>query len=254
MASLYSEGWRQGTIFTAELFASRLVLSDDGAPESRTETYDRWVVCSQNCDLAAAQLDDSGESAIEVRRVTSTEEGSGDWGVRSAVFLLSGSEMTEADASRIQVSPQLLQSLIGTAEPPLPDGRAKAFKTWLGLRYDRPAVPDHLVEPAREVAKRCGRRSGRQVAQGIHDVLMQFDDSCTPPKVILFAIRADDADHEEVRLWVAEAAQRIRTEVCVVAGIYVGTRAETSLELIESSYAADLSQLTWGNEDPSGAE
>jgi len=135
----------------------------------------------------------------------------------------------------------------------LSDARAKAFKTWLGLRYDRAAVPEHLVPLAREVATRCGTRGGRAAAEEVHEVLMQFDDSATPPKVALFAVVADSADKHVIKTWLSEASLRINQELGVVAHIDVATKAETSLVLIENSYAADLSQLTWRGEQPTGA-
>ena len=82
---------------------------------------------------------------------------------------------------------------------------------------------------------------------------MQFDDSKTPPHVALFAVVTDDADESAIRKWLAETATRVRTEVAVVAHIAVGTKEQTSLALIESSYAANLSQVTWGGSEPSGA-
>ena len=135
----------------------------------------------------------------------------------------------------------------------LSDARAKTFKTWLGLRYDRAAIPEHLVALAKEVATRCGSRSGRAAAEEVHEVLMQFDDSASPPRVALFAVVADSADKQIVRTWLSDASLRIDTKLGVVAHVDVATKAETSLVLIENSYAADLSQLTWRGEEPTGA-
>ena len=73
---------------------------------------------------------------------------------------------------------------------------------------------------------------------------MQFDERDDPPKVALFAIVADDADRDVIRRWLAEAATRIHTVLGVVAHIDVAMKDETSITLIENSYAADLSQLT----------
>ncbi|MHB8618236.1 MAG: hypothetical protein ACYDAG_01485 [Chloroflexota bacterium] len=77
------------------------------------------------------------------------------------------------------------------------DGRTAAFKRWLGYRYDRPAVPDHLVALAQQIASRAQRRAGRPFARNLHDVLIQFDDSTNPPRFYLFAVVADGADRDE---------------------------------------------------------
>jgi hypothetical protein len=57
-----------------------------------------------------------------------------------------------------------------------------ALKTWLGLRYDRPAVPDGgLVPLARRIAKEIRDARPREMQDKIHDVLIEFDDSVAPP-------------------------------------------------------------------------
>ncbi|MCY4369374.1 MAG: hypothetical protein OXF41_08115, partial [bacterium] len=71
-----------------------------------------------------------------------------------------------------------------------------------------------------------------------------------PVRVALFGVVADDAAPEAVRAWLADVATRINLDLGVVAAIEVGTRAQTPLELVETSYAADLSQLTWGRNRP----
>ena len=152
----------------------------------------------------------------------------------------------DADAPRCVVTPPLLSTRRSGREAALNDDtRSSAFKTWLGLRYDRPAVPEHLVDLAREIARRCSGGRGRAIGEQVHDVLMQFDDGAQPVQVALFGVIADDADPQAVRVWLAEVATRINSDLGVVATIEVGTRAQTPLELVETSYAADLSQLTW---------
>ena len=249
--NLHEAGWRQGTIATGTFEATWTDLDENGDPISRSFSFTRGVVCTQDCDLSASKPGDS-EQRIEVRPIRTSETPS-DWGIRSRNLRLTDSDHVNADDPRAFVTPTLLafgcsnESWIG-------DSRATALKTWLGLRFDRPAVPEHLVGIAKEVAKRCGSKSGRSTAAGVHDVLVQFDDSSKPPQVALFAVVTDDADQNEVRTWLADAASRIAPELGVVAHIDVATRKATSLELIETSYAADLSQVTWRGEEPTGAQ
>lgn len=209
------------------------------------------MVASQDCDLASSRSD-SDEALVEIRPVF-VDNPPDDWGIRNRRLRLNEIDYVDASTARLFVTAELLGSVASAREAPLADSRAAAFKSWLGLRYDRPAVPDDLVEAAKEVAKRCGGKGGRTKAGEVHDVLMQFDRNSEPPAVVLRAVVTDDADHERIRLWLADAATRMRSEVVVVAGIDVGTRAEVSLELLEQSYSADLSQLTWSGEDPLGA-
>ncbi len=248
---LHSMGWRQGSILAAELPATYLTVSE-GLVESTTETFERWVVCTQDCDLSASAV--SSQLPIVELRPVLTDDPPGDMGIRSRRFLLLDGHYVDSSAPRCVVSPAVLAKYDLTRESPLAEARARAFKTWLGLRYDRPAVPDHLVDLSREVAKRCGSRGGRATGEQVHDVLMQFDDEGNPPKVALFAVIGDEADRELVRTWLSDSATRVRPELGVVAYIDVGTRAETPLELVETSYGADLSQLTWGGSEPTGVE
>lgn len=212
--------------------------------------FEKWVVCTQDCDLANS-ASNSAENIVELRPVLSDCPPK-DWGIRSRRFLLQPSEFIDANSPRVSITAARLAELAALSENKLPESRVRALKTWLGRRYDRPAVPDHLVALACEVVKRCESKVGRPTAEKVHDVLMQFDDIPDPPQVALFAVIADDADSNAVREWLANAASKIDTKLGVVAHIDVGTRKQTSLFLIETSYSADLSQLTWRGQEPTG--
>lgn len=250
MDDLYERGWRQGSMFDVPLPATWLTHVLAGTPEFVTETFGRWVICTQDCDLRSSPAD-STETQIEIRPVLE-EDNPDDWGIRSRRIRLTADYYVNSVSPRLLITAELLASY-GRPSLLLSDARAKAFKTWLGLRYDRAAIPEHLVALAREVATRCGSRSGRATAEEVHEVLMQFDDSASPPRVALFAVVADTADKQIVRTWLSDASLRIDTKLGVVAHVDVATKAETSLVLIENSYAADLSQLTWRGEEPTGA-
>jgi len=241
---LYAQGWRQGTIF-------RKVITAVVAGRENVE-YDRWIVCSQDCDLSAASTQTDG-TIVEVRPVL-TEDTPSDWGIRSRRLILRDSDYVDAAYPRAQITAAELSNSGAAREEPLPDDRIRAFKTWLGRRYDRPAVPEHLVAFAQEVAKRCGVRSGREVAKSVHDVLMQFNEDAAVRQVALFAVITDDAEPAEVERWLADAASRIDPSLGVVSQIVAITRASTSLQLLETTYSADLSQLTWRGESPEGAD
>ena len=247
MSDLHTEGWRQGSIVSCELTASHLT-SNEGRIQEVSTSYGRWVVCTQDCDLRSSRID-SHQPMVELRPVLD-EDPPSDWGIRSRRFLVGDGAYIDADAPRCVVTPALLSTRRSGREAALDDARATAFKTWLGLRYDRPAVPEHLVDLAREIARRCSGGRGRAISEQVHDVLMQFDDGVQPVRVALFGVIADSADAKNVRVWLADVATRINSDLGVVAAIEVGTRSQTPLELVETSYAADLSQLTWGRDRP----
>jgi hypothetical protein len=252
-ANLYADGWRQGSIFHVELTVHGCVLGSDSTAAVKAVTSSVWVIASQDCDLAAASPSDN-EPIIEVRPVVEGDAETVDWGIRSHALRLDEERSVVSDRLPGRVSPALLHRLAREArEPALADGRVVAFKTWLGLRFDRPAVPDHLVPLARDIAKRLRRPGGREVAAGVHDVLMQFDESGASARAVLFAVMTDDADRETVLRWLADVAKAVPAVLGVVVEVDAGTKAETSLELIETSYTADASQITWRGADPDGA-
>lgn len=251
ISDLYEDGWRQGSVFHLDLTVGGHILGPRNDVITHDVTSGVWVVASQDCDLAGASLDDNAAS-IDVRPVV--EDDSGDWGIRARKLRLDESRCVFADGIAARVSPALLDRVArATREPALDDDRASALKTWLGLRFDRPAVPDHLVPLAKDISKRVRRPGGHAIAAGVHDVLMQFDDSTSPPRAALFAVVQATADRDEVRRWLADAASAVPTSLGVVVAIDVGTKQETSLELIETSYAADASQITWRGPHPQGA-
>ena len=87
-------------------------------------------------------------------------------------------------------------------------------------------------------------------------MLVQVDaDHFTPPRYSLYGIVLNEADSADVRRWLADVATRVRIELGVSDEIEAATTAGVSLELIETSYAADVTQITWrrSRPEPEGA-
>lgn len=231
------------------------VVVQDGSIARQTATHVEWIVAEQDCNLAGADLD-AEDARIEIRPVY-VGEAPIDWGIRSRRFRLDEAGRFISDQTpKVLVSPAVLSAVAATMEPPLIPERALGFKTWLGRRYDRPAVPDHLVPLAKVISKRIQRPGGRSVALRVRDVLMQFDDSKSPPHFALFAVLEDGADSNaaaDTRNWLAGVALAVPAELGIGASFQVGTAMQTSLHLLETSYAADASQLTWSGIEPQGA-
>ena len=180
------------------------------------------------------------------------EERPTDWGVRGRRFKIAEDLCIDANAPRCLVTPALLGGMASGREDMLDDKRRDFFRVWLGRRYDRPAVPEHLIALARNVAEKCSDARGRQVGDRVHDILMQFDDGHSPVRVILFGVVYDSDDIDEVRIWLSDVGTRMDTELGVLFDVRVGAHADTPLELVENSYSADVSQLTWSRRKPAG--
>jgi hypothetical protein len=189
---------------------------------------------------------------IEVRPVLPGDPGTG-WGIRSRFFRLSDNSYLKATAPRVLVTPSLLAVFTVVREEPLPGSRAKAFKTWLGRRYDRPAVPPEFVELAKEIATAVRSTRTNTRADACHDVLMSFTPG-DPPRFALLAVIADPAEEGEVAEWMAQAALQVPANVGVMAVPPTAVpKTRLSLTVVEDSYSADLSDITWGKHDARGA-
>jgi hypothetical protein len=142
---------------------------------------------------------------------------------------------------------------VATREPAF--NRKRAFTIWLGKRYDRPAVPPHLMSLARQIAVVVTARRNRPRGAPVRDVLMQFDEAANPTRFSLYAIVENDADEDGVRSWLSEVALEIPSDLGVADRIEVAAASGISLQLVEDSYSADVSQVTWrpNNPDPEGA-
>lgn len=209
-----------------------------------------WVLATQDCDLNNCEADDE-YPCIELRPVFD-EDPPKDWGIRSSKFLLSESEYLQSASARIIISPAALTSLLrdGDFRRVASEERRKALTTWLGLRYDRPAVPDRLVPLLREISESVTSRRNRSGGHQVRDVLVQADDSLKPPRFSLFAVLLRKEDADAVRLWLSEIAREIPIELGISDQIEAATADEISFQLIETSYAADVSKVTWRPNDP----
>lgn len=255
MASLYEAGWRQGSIVEYELPLDAVVVGASGDPERSPGTHRLWAVATQDCDLDRADADDP-DPGIELRPLF-TLAPPPDWGIRSAKLRLTDHEYAHASAPRLTVAPQVLTAILeaGAARRDVTAGRRQAFTTWLGLRYDRPAVPDHLVPLAQRISTEVAREAHRTITARVRDVLMQFDDGGDTVRYSLFAVLDDPADEDDVRAWLARIAQAVPTELGVADQIEAASADGIAFSTIEASYSADVSQVTWrrGQPDPEGA-
>ncbi|MGH2871631.1 MAG: hypothetical protein ACRDL5_04120 [Solirubrobacteraceae bacterium] len=255
MASLYDAGWRQGSILVADLPLDCVILGEDGLPARRQSSHGRWAVATQDCDLVQTESGDV-EPSIELRSVLTVDPPT-DWGLRSARLRLTDTEFVVSAGPRTFVSGALSTCLLetGSERSDVSESRRLAFTTWLGLRYDRPAVPDDLLILAKRIAHEATKRSHRPTGLIVRDVLMDLDNSTTPHQYSLYAVLEHPDDEQAARGWLAEVALAVPTDLGVPAQLLAATAAGISIEVLEHSYAADVSQLTWrpNSPNPEGA-
>lgn len=251
MASLYDAAWRQGTIFEAALPLDTVVLDEpSGQPERRMGTHTRWVIATQDCDLDQTDAA-SADPSIELRPVF-TDNPPSDWGIRSARLLLTEREYVQSSSPRPVVSAAVLTALKAEGIPvrQIDPARKLAYTTWLGKRYDRPAVPPELLPLARKIAELVRAKRNRTTGARVRDILMQFDTGNSQVRYSLFAVLDNSADQEEVRIWLSAIVLEIPVELGIADRIEAATTSGISLELVETAYSADVTQLTWRTNDP----
>jgi hypothetical protein len=252
LPKLYDRGWRQGTLLRAELEAHGWVVGDGDQPRVDPLQHGLWIVVTQDCDLNS--LDEADDvTSVELRPVFE-ENPPQTLGIRSRMLkLMPGMPYyLQAQSRREMISPAGLVKLTKDREKLLDDVRLTALKTWLGKRYDRPAVPDGFVPLAKAIATAMKGHRHDRILDGVRDVLVQFADGDTI-RVSMFAVVTDEANKDEVERLLAEIAQDIPAELGIVDDIAVGTSAEVSLKVIEDSFAVDATDITWRGEAPRGA-
>lgn len=173
-------------------------------------------------------------------------------GIHARKFLLSadsGHYLVDDKPSAF-VSPRFIcDPSLASALYLLGDSRVLALKTWLGKRYDRPAVPDELIPVARAIAEAVKSSGENGLADQVRDVYMQFADIDGTVKFSLFAVTTDGADVVKIREWLAGCALEVSVDLGVPSEIEALTASQISYATIETSYCADLSQLTWMGEE-----
>jgi hypothetical protein len=256
LASLYDAGWRQGTIINCDL-PHDAVGYEVGTHSRQQATHSRWVVVTQDCDLDRI-MEDSEEHLVELRPIL-TADPPAELGIRSHRFKIhldtSNPDYLEALSRRAMISAAALSAItVPTGDlSVLDEAQRTRLATWLGLRYDRPAVPRHLMELMKAVCETVRKKKRRATARIVRDVLVQVNDQTVPYQFSLTAVVERSADVAEVRRWLAEIALEVPSDLGVTGSIEAGTAREISLDLVETSYSADLSDLTWRSGTPESA-
>jgi len=150
------------------------------------------------------------------------------------------------------ISARALNSFAAYRHTTLSSGRLKALKRWLGLRYDRPAVPQALEALAKSISEAL-KAGAEEMADRVHDVLIQFDTASVPPTYSLFAIVEATSDVEAIRRWLAGCVRNVPSILGGAIRLEAATKDRATIRLLEDSYSASVSDVTWGGQEPSGA-
>ncbi|MFE2473812.1 hypothetical protein [Streptomyces mirabilis] len=218
----------------------------DGRPQAQREVYDEWIVAAQDCELAwKATTDEECPVLVELRPVLRDHPPS-DWGIRSQLFKLDASgAYLDNNLPRLMVHPLTLTLAEHLTCPTSP----RRLKTWLGLRYDRPAIPQQYVKLTEALVKKVKAKRTRKTAAEVRDLLVSFHGA--PGSQVayeLVAVLPTNCTAEvqgAVLDWISQVALDIPEDLGIATRIEARPDNQISLEFIERSFAVDASSLSW---------
>lgn len=190
-AALFDLGWRQGALFTAPVAYSWNSPTASGETEQGirpVKPSERLVVITQDCDIVAPRYIEPCIEALVVQTERNENYLAKIDRNSARQFLVDPREHLVAVARyRVQVAKELL----ATSRPePWPGGseRFGRFVRWLARRYDRPALPDALVELLQRPVERALNRldeqdpaAGRAFTAALSEIRASLPVSDAPP-------------------------------------------------------------------------
>lgn len=250
---LRAAGWRQGCRLSLGLFLEYLTVGNGSVIPRRT-AHSSWALVAQDCDLAWNAVAGS-DSLVELRPVFFDDPPS-EWGIRSNRLKLDGSgAYIRADAPTLHVTPDVV--LLAEHETCAHTSSARRLKTWLGLRYDRPAVPETSVDLARDLAERFRKKKNRPAEERAREILATFDEGADG--VLEFGLvaviphREADADPSLVantRDWLAGVALSVPSSLGLSTSVEAVRDDQVSLAYLEHAYSLDVSSVSWPGTRP----
>lgn len=227
-----------------------------GEPVRVPESHDLWLLIDQDCDLAWRAVDGASPPFLAELRPVFVENPPDDWGIRSQAFRIDDDgRHLQAWATAVRATPEVVAMAehLGCLEP---DAQQR-LKTWLGYRYDRPAVPQRFVGLARALADQLSKKRQRDRALAVRDVLAQFwieSDGSTAYALVAVLPGGPFAGNEEAvviaRQWLAEAALAVDADLGSAVDIHAYGDQEVALAYVEGSFSLDLSRLSWPPNTP----
>ena len=272
---LYDRGWRQGCLISASL--AMLLYKDlatetvEGIPQEGIGL----VLATQDCDLVKPSDKLPFIEAIQYQHMTEKFV-KGVMAHDARFFVLDRDECLVADRNHaVQIEKEALLAHAVTPDAPCGGNasRAARFARWLGARYDRPALPDQLVEqlssPLGDALKKLAGPGKKYAALNadLREVRVVGDLEKQPFEVTLIFLLRADADVEQARVAVAEVleraglpirdvAERKKLEAAAVHVVRLIVVPETRLPLLQywESTPLSLEVQTYRGEDVVGAE
>lgn len=249
--SLRQRGWRQGCQLMLDLSLDHVYLVGR-KPVAKRDVHGMWIVVDQDCDLAWKAL--VGTSYLVELKPVYLDDPPSDWGIRNSKFLLdrAGAHL-HADSPSVRVTPEVFDVAEHITCVCVDSGRR--LKTWLGLRYDRPAVPEEYSALANALADRIKVKKHRSEGERVRDVLATFqtDGDGTVKYEIVAVLPHQTATPDLIRntrQWLAEVALEVPDTLGQASDINAYPDDGVSLAYVEASFALSVSTLSWPARKP----
>lgn len=213
------------------------------------------MLVAQDCDLAGNSVSRS-DSLVELRPVYRVHPPE-NWGIRDSRFRLDEEGAFVVDsAPAVRVEPDVVLASEHACAAPHAQP-ARRLKTWLGLRYNRPAIPQEYVALADDIAKRLRKKSHKQAEERVRDILATFD-TAADGKTEFTLVAVVPREHAAVdprllantRDWLSQIALAVPEPLGLSTDVLALTDDEVSLAFLETSYSLDVSKVSWPNTGP----
>ncbi len=245
---LYAAGWRQGMLLETALPLEYVRLEPNGVASHRAD-HGAWVLVTQDCDLDGTDIADP-RLCVELRPTYALQVGDGRkaGSIRDRWFVYDERYELDSRSPRTMITAAALSTLVAFRGVELPLPRKQQLRTWLGKRYDRPALPDEYIAAAKIIGKEVERNRHSAEWPKMRDLLVSYQPpraGTTTPIVRLYAIIFDERDRSGIRTFIDGIAATVtKRDVAAVIEAHVATDREVTLQLLENTYAADLSKLS----------
>lgn len=265
---LLDTGWQQGTIFAAPTLSIVHQKLDEGGrviTKSRSSRNDeRFVLVSQDCDIKSKD-----EPYVEAILCTVVNESfisrlidakSARW------FAVDENSRLVAQAKyRILIDKEMLLTFVPEPWPSSPE-RHSRFVTWLGRRYDRPALADEMVEALQKPIERTLAQLSREqpdllalFSQAVHEVRVTLPWTEQPPYAmhLVLMVRSTGVSAEQadaIEAIVEEMHASVDTSYIHLDTRRLVTEDEISLRDYRATIPLFLDYLTYQGDEVERAE
>ena len=221
----------------------------DGIVQIDNVVHDLWLLTEQDCDLDQTEEDDV-EKIFELRAVRG-HAGNIPSGIKGSQVRIDDTRCLNATDIVAKVKASWLTKNKGAKSDIDPDTR-REIKTWLGYRYDRPAVPKQFESVHGRIQKlsrseRAIRVEGISEAKWqrldmakVRDLLVGYEHPDPMRKIIgyITAIAKKTSDVPELQRWVERIRDAVKEdEVFIIADADAVDTESASLFLLEANFS-----------------